>query len=223
MIQKRMVFVLAFVLYFIHLGTTAFAVNSEGSVLVETEPSSVVMDIEFLTQKPTNDHVECFDVKEDGMLAVGTSESNKKTVCVFDSSGVFQYGYRFVSFGNFYLDWSGEHLVLCLTRSSLAVTVDSSGMVARVDEIKNTKSNDRYWRFLQSRTRMVNEEKYMMHSSKIQKVDAAGEKETLYQVSPLYTIKRLAIISAISAIVVGGLWLWFKWVREILLENKENS
>ena len=63
------------------------------------------VNITMLTDEPPKKPIECFDVNENALIAIGCSSSENKTVCIYSNEGVFQYGFSFKCSGTFGIEF----------------------------------------------------------------------------------------------------------------------
>ena len=103
-------------------------------------------DIRVLNFEPDKDSIECFDVNKNNMVALGFSDSEEKTICVYTSEGIFVYGYKFNCMGSFYLDWDENNIIVYSVRGDIAFVVSEDGDIEDIFEIKNTQENHYHWR-----------------------------------------------------------------------------
>lgn len=103
------------------------------------------INISMLTDEPSRKTIQCFDVNEDGLIAIGCSDSENKTVCVYTRDGVFQYGYSFKCSGSFGIEFDKSVMNIYLVRSDIAIAVNSVGEVDSILKIQNTSENNSYW------------------------------------------------------------------------------
>lgn len=178
------------------------------------------VNISMLEEEPTNKAIVCFDVNEDGLIALGFSASNSKTIAIYTINGVFQYGYSFHANGSFGLEWAGDNINIYFVRSDIAARITPKGEFVEVLKIKNTIENDEYWRhsvFAIKRT--VGDCEYFIRNemgplniftasySQLVEVDKAGTTSVIYDVNSAQLLKYIVIIIAILlfiAIVVSA-------------------
>ncbi len=122
---------------------TGFSTESFSENDVKTILKNV--DISMLTHEPSKDAIECFDINEDGLVAIGCGSSETKTVCIYTIDGDFQYGYRFRCSGTFGVEFDKNILNIYLVRSDVAIAVNSVGEVESILKIQNTSANNSYW------------------------------------------------------------------------------
>lgn len=139
--------------------------------------------------------IECFDVREDGMIALGFNRSPEmKYVAVLDAEGVFQYGCSFRSTGSYLVDWIGEHLGIYLIRGSLLGVFDEAGACVSLCNVKTNTTLSRYQNALRQPTRQVNGATYELRNDhilswlstdygKLVRIDAQGNETVLHEAS----------------------------------------
>lgn len=81
------------------------------------------IDMVFRTTIPERRAIDCFDVNDDGLIAMGSHEWNKKTVSIYDSDGEFKCAYCFNSSGDIGVEWDGDDLIIYFVRSDVAILV----------------------------------------------------------------------------------------------------
>lgn len=139
--------------------------------------------------------IECFDVRGDGMIALGFNRSPEmKYVAVLDADGVFQYGCSFRSTGAFLVDWVGEGLGIYQIRGSLLGVFDETGRCIAVQSVKTNTAASRYQNALRQPTRKVDGVTYELRNDhflswlstdygKLVRIDAQGKETVLHEAS----------------------------------------
>lgn len=102
-------------------------------------------DICMLSYEPEKDSIDCFAVNENNMIALGFSDHNDKTVCIYTSEGAFLYGYKFKCMGSFCVDWDKNNTIVYTVRGDKGFVLTEKGDVTDVFRIQNTSENHRYW------------------------------------------------------------------------------
>ena len=122
---------------------TGFEIN----LLPEEEGCNFLnnINLSLVTTEPEKREIECFDVNDDGIVAVGFSDINDKTILVYSSTGDFLYGYAFSIYGSFGCEWDGNNLNIYFVRGGILISVDPSGIVLSVVEVPNSTANVSYF------------------------------------------------------------------------------
>ena len=102
-------------------------------------------DICMLSYEPEKDSIECFAVNENNIIALGFSDDNDKTICVYTSEGIFVYGCKFKCMGSFCLDWDENNIIVYTVRGDKGFVLTEEGDVTDVFSIQNTSENHRHW------------------------------------------------------------------------------
>ncbi len=108
--EVKRILLTGFILFiFLWNGTsTVFAMNTGFSTeAMESGDQQVFLSnvkLSLITEEPEKQVITCFDVNDDGLVAVGSKDLTKKIVLVYDSAGTFQYGYTFDCSGSFGLE-----------------------------------------------------------------------------------------------------------------------
>lgn len=190
--------------------------------------SSIQLVIE--ENEPTKNSIVCFDVNEDGLIAIGTSGSSRKSVSVYNLSGDYKYGYNFNCNQSFGVEWDGNNLIIYFVRSSVAALVDENGTILELQEIENTTNNNSYWNHsVFSTQRTVGNCKYIIKNdmglfnifassySQLMAVDDQGNQTILYNVNNTQMTKTIITFIAVIvfvAIVVSVIIFQFLKLRK---------
>ena len=188
--------------------------------------------ISLLYSEPDKRPIDCFDVNESGLIAIGFSDSEKKTICVYTVDGEFQYGYMFDCYGSFNLEWDKDNIIIYLVRSDAAIAVSPDGEITDTCLVSNTIENDTYRRnFLESTKRVVGDCEYIIKndtgifdlfaSSYSQLVVTNnGEVSIIYDVSKEQTVKNVVIFICVILFIAVVISLL---VREFIRLNRKQS
>lgn len=170
-----------------------------------------------LTAEPQRKAIRCFDVNDQGWIAVGSEAGEDKIVCVYSNSGDYLYGYRFNTSGSFYVEWDGDCLLIYHVRGDLAVSVDSAGEIRDIARIQDTENNTSYWYTLYATRRKAGDTLYVIRNdmgllnimassySQLVKVDANGEETILYDVNAAQLKKTVVILAIVLAAVAAAI------------------
>lgn len=221
--KKKLKILCSFTLCFLLLlvsGNHSYAVSSEGTSddLSKSEQKDVNISISLLTEAPNGRKIACFDVNENGMVALLLANnffSKNTVISVYDPDGNFQYGYSFKSYGSVGIEWNGDNLNIYFVRSDLVVTIDRESNILGAEEIPDTKENISHsYQYHNDTERVVGDAKYtiknkskisnLFSSSRTQlvKTTSDGTEKILYSVNAFQLVRT--IIIAILGVVFFG-------------------
>lgn len=185
------------------------------------------------TIRPQKAAIECFDVNPDGRIAIGSSDSEEKTIGIYSAEGVFLYAYKFDTYGNFGLEWENDNIIIYFVRSDLAVTVNASGEVERILEIEDTTENNDYWNHVVwSTKKVVGSNQYVIKNdmgilnfiqssySQLIMIDSEGKETLIYDVNSEQLTKRIIYLTALFLFYSVGI---IGVIRECKKQRKKFS
>ena len=159
-----------------------------------------------MNAEPQKRKIECFDVCCNN-VAVGFSESDNKTVCIYNTQGEFQYGYRFKTNGQFAVELDEYNLIICFVRSDILIKVNSYGDVIEVEKIQDTTENNKLWNeILYSTEKTMNGSKYILDNkinflassySKLIVIDEYGNENVIYRADSSQTAEKIVTVFAV--------------------------
>ncbi len=216
---------------FLFNGLNAFAVSTDFSVseISEEEKSKIIdnLDITLISEEPSQKTIECFDVSNEELIALGhRNSSNTRSVSVYDSIGNFKYGYKFNYNAAFGVEWKDGYLNIYLVRSDVLVVVDCDANVIDIVSVQNTKENNDYINnYIFGTEKTVGNIKYSLQNrgilkiasssySQLVKTHPTGEEIVLYDVSSIATVKAVFIMIGIAAFVSLTLYVLVKKIRK---------
>jgi len=148
----------------IHAMQTGFSTELLSEEDVDTFLSNV--NVSLMPDEPPKKVIECFDVNEEGLIAIGYGSSGEKAICVYTTDGVYQYGYKFKTQGSFGVEWDKDLIMIYFVRSDVAIAVDSLGEVVDIAQIQNTSSNNSYWnKSVRSTKRKIGDVEYSLRNN----------------------------------------------------------
>lgn len=204
--------------------TKAFATNTGFSTesLAESSINTFLknVNISMSTTEPLKKSIDCFSVNENGLIAIGSSDHEIKTVCVYTTCGNFQYSFNFKCTGSFGIEMDNNNILyIYFVRSDVAVSVSPDGEILNVRKILNTSENNDYWnKSVYLTKRSVGDEVYILKNntgifsifassySQLVRINSNGEKTVLYDVSSeqlIYNIVLFSIFLFIALFVFG--------------------
>ena len=234
---KRILLTVFILFIFLWNGTsTVFAMNTGFSTEdMESGDQQIFLSnvkLSLITEEPEKQAITCFDVNDDGLVVVGSEDSTKKIVLVYDSDGTFQYGYAFNCSGSFGLEWDNNNIIIYFVRSSVAATFDARGTYLELKKIQDTTNNNYYWNhFVNATKRTINGEQYIMRNnmgllnlfassySQLIKIDADENIINIYDVSSEYNIKFIVVFVAVILFLV---FIASKVLLQFVKFQKEN-
>ena len=174
----------------------------------EREYCIKVTELTTLSTEPAKNKIFCFDVNDDGLVAIGTSNSPDAYILVYSSDGDFQYGYQFSCDGRFGVEWDGEEILIHFAKGDVAAAFDRDGNNTAVAEIETTTANTYYWNHSIFATRRdKNGLAYVMRDnmgiwgavssgySQVAAMDAEGNTTVIYDCSAVYKRQIIFILS----------------------------
>lgn len=200
------------------LTANALAANVGFSVedLTEQEVSTFIKNIalSLFHEETEKMPVNCFDVNDNGEIAVGYESFENKTVCVYSSDGAFQYGYTFKCEGSFGIEFGTDSLMIYFVRSSVSIAVNDAGEIESVVEINNSAENNTYWnKSVFSTNRRVGDTVYRLENdmgffnafatsySLITATAENGSKTVVYEAESSYFLSTVVIFIGVLALV----------------------
>lgn len=210
-------------------GIVALAMNTGFSTeeLSEKDKDTILanINISVLKYEPPKKTIECFDVNENGLIAIGCEDSVNKTIGIYTSDGVFQYGYKFKDNGSFGVEWDGDNIIIYFVRGDIAATVNTEGKVENILEIQNTIENNSYWNhFVFSTKRKVGDIEYTLKNdmgvfnifassySQLVVTNASEEERVIYDVNATHFFNIIVVFVGIllfGYLVVRGVFREF--------------
>lgn len=179
--------------------------------------------LSVLANEPQRNAIDCFDVNEDGSIAIGCSSFDNKTVCIYTSDGNFQYGYSFECSGSFGIEMDKNNLIIYFVRSDIAIAVNPIGEVVNILKIQNTSENNSYWNdsVFATKRKVGNTEYTLKNSmgvfnlfassySQLITTKVTGEVSIIYDVS---SIQLTNILSVYISILILSCLVLFAVIR----------
>ena len=180
-------------------------------------------NISVLTEEPSKKPIDCFDVDEDGLVAIGCSNHEKKTICVYTNDGTFLYGYTFKSNGDFGIEIRKSLLNIYLVRSDVSITLNPKGEVESILKIQNTSENNAYWNnYVFLSKRKIGDTEYALENdmgflnffassySQIVITNEKGERSIIYDVNDEHLFNMAFLFIGCGAFVCTVIILVFR-------------
>lgn len=232
--MKRLTFLLFLPIIIIVLCSTAVKADAmktgfSTEELTQEDKNTFIsnIDISLLTSEPVKQGIRCFDVNEEGMIAIAQNGRDGKEICVYSSDGTFLYGYVFDCSQSYGVEWDGANLNIYFVRSDVIISVDADGNILDIKKVRDTIDNNSYSNsLLYSTKRIVGNTTYVIRNdfgvfnwiatsySELIAIDATGEEHVIYDVSSTQFIKTVVIFVAILAAVVIAFVIIFSQQRK---------
>lgn len=186
--------------------------------LSEAEKASFVdnLGLELISNDENKSGIQCFDVNEDGTVAIATGSGNHCAVYVYDSQGTFQYGYRFSCDGDYGVVFCENMLSIFFLRGDTFAFFDSSGTCLDVQRVTNPEQNHVYFKEILNRTvKEVAGRTYTLERdldlwdsySRLVITDEQGETTLLYDAGSDHIVVQIvgivAVVLFFAAIIIG--------------------
>lgn len=145
--------------------------------------------------EPFRNTIKCFDVNENGMVAVlHPIFFGRSRVCIFSSDGTFQRAFSFRNEGAAALRWQGDNLqVFCLR--GVAFTFDMDANILEACQIVKEDAWSDFYDGLLSEEKTVGDVTYKLdRESKIQYIRSVSADETL----EIYNDGGMTFVTAIA-------------------------
>ena len=218
--MKKLLFAaFACLILLLSLGATIYSMETgfEIDPIDETRQQQLLKNNGFhlLTKEPEKEVVDCFDVNQEGIVAVGWNKSGVCTSVVYDRSGNYLFGVRLEAEGDLGLEFTNNSLNVYTVRSDYIYSIRMDGTLESVAEVKNNAYNSTYYnRRCTASARTLGDTKYELKkqsflSSGYSKIIIAndGAETVFYEVtgqkafsSNLFSIAWIAIF--VLAIVI---------------------
>lgn len=229
-----------FILFIISLiiyngGINAFAMNTgfSTSEMNVKEKSVFLSNINLspIYDEPQKSTITCFDVSENGLIAIGFTSSENKYISVYDTTGKFQYGYTFNCNQGFGVQWDSADLIIYFVRSDVAASFSSDGTNIELKKIEDTADNNSYWNhFVFSKEKTIDGNKYTIKNnmgplnifassySQLLRTAPDGNETILYDASATQATKTIFIFMAVLLFIVLVtaviIWQFFRVKRK---------
>ena len=236
--RKFFFFILSLFFLIMNGKMMTFAMNTGFSteILSEDMKNRILENISIavLYEEPAKNTIECFDVSDDGMIALGFSDSETKMIGVYTPDGVFQYGYKFNTNGKFGVEWDGNNIIIYFVRSDLAVSVNPTGDVDDILVIQNTIENNNYWNHsVFSKKRIVGDVEYTIKNDMgffnifassysqlvVTDIDVDGGTNIVYDVNSSHFVRVISIF--IGDLIVVGIVIFL--IARQVIQQKRNT
>lgn len=192
--------------------------------LEKAENFRKAVDLKVVNEIDQNSEIICFDINEDGLVAIGLDGNfDRKEVGIYSSEGVFLYGYSFNSSGTYGLEWDKENIVLSFRRGDIAGVFNKAGECLEVRYIIYNEENTSYWEEIYNKDEIkYGEDRFILENSPspfrqyivLKKISGQTQDEKVIYNATLLPFLRDFVILFIALIawicVVVGLPIYIK-------------
>ena len=131
----------------------------------KTEQISESMNFVLENEFQYTGKIKCFDIREDGSIIVGFSNSNQKTIGVFSNTGAFLRSYTFTLDGSFGLEWSEDVILVCCSRPQTIVAISDEAELIDAYSIPICSENAAYWNEIYKQERIISGLEYSIENN----------------------------------------------------------
>lgn len=212
------------------LKVSALSTGFDTESLSSTEFSSIKLNITTTSEKAENKLINCFDVNENGFLAVGFKGIINKTVDIYSIDGGFQRGYSFECYGDYGIELdSSNNLIIHFVRPNISVLIDENGEVLELAQIKDTIENNEYWNYhifsnikkINNRTYAVKNKFSILLSSgygQLILTDSDNKKRIIIDETRYQITKAIIVFALITILLIFTLTIIIRAIK-----NRENQ
>lgn len=193
------------------LKTMAIDTGFSTEILTEEEKDEFVSHNKiFYTEEETKKTIICFDVNENGLIALGHDEISNKGISVYSEDGEFLYGYTFDCDGIFGVEWNKENINIYFVRGSYIAEIDLKGEILDVMKVENNSDNNSYVnhnifatkKSIDNKTYTIKNKTVILDIftgsySQLTVTNSNGTEEILYNISTRQLIKTVVWIGCI--------------------------
>lgn len=87
------------------------------------------------TEAVQNKSIACFDVSDDGLIAIGFGNGGQNTIDIYDENGVFLYGYQFYTQGEYTVSFQDENIAIYIVRGDGIAIFDANANLLNLQRV----------------------------------------------------------------------------------------
>jgi len=110
------------------------------------------MRLQLVSNDTYSKGIKCFDVSENGTIALGVGTGRDCRIYAYNENGEFLYGYKFSANSDYGIEFWGETIVIFFIRGDVLVAVNSSGECVDMAKIVPSEKNYLYAKQILNRT-----------------------------------------------------------------------
>ena len=159
--------------------------------------------------------ITCFDVSDSGEIAIGVNWASNSVIYVYDSSGVFQYGFSFYVDGDYGIAYCDNLLgIYCIRGDTIMLCYDSGTCL----DVQTLSSDERGYlqakEILNRVSKEMGSKKYVLERdlaigdsySRLVEIDEQGNRTILYDATPEHNIGQILGFSVIVIFFLFVVW-----------------
>ena len=204
------------------LGIASYSLSDE-----EKEAIINKANMQVIQTDNTKMGIQCFDVKQDGTVAIGIGTGSDCMIYVYDPSGVFQYGYHFRSDGDYGIVFQDDMIGIFFIRGNTISFYNSSGICVDVQKVSNPSQDHAHLKKILTRTeKVVAQKRYVLERdfdigdsySRFVVFDEYGERTVLYD-----TTNEQKAVQVLSVCVISCFFAAVGWgcIKKLKAEESE--
>ena len=200
-----------------------FTINTSAEVetelYTERSLSEFKEDYAFVKKNTETDDMSIvtFDVSENGLIALSKEYSiqRQRVVDIYDSNGIFLYGFIFNTPGTIKVEWRGNELDIIFCKADIIMSVSENGEPYKLSKLVRDKQYYAHMRELNSDRRHIDSTVYELEKptliprffgfSKV-KVEIEGIESIILDFSGAQIVRFcifIAIVTVVLAVFVG--------------------
>lgn len=193
---------------------TAYSLTSEEKIKhVES------INLEIIDDSNPMHSITCFDVSQKGNVALGSGSGNNCRIYVYDQNGVFQFGYKFYSDGDYGIEFQEECVGIYFIRGNIIAIYDVAGACIDIQKVSNSKQNIIYAKELLNRNyKKVSGTEYALERdidigdsySRFVITDECGKKTVLVDTSGEHMLAQYVLVASIIGFFILVMWGLYK-------------
>jgi hypothetical protein len=200
--------------------TTGFEVKTIPSNKTEEIFSNI--DLKYESEEASFHSIKCFDISDSGLIAIGIDEDTQKHINIYTSDGLFQYGYSFVNYGTYGIEFDNDCLMIYTVRGNKAYLLDEQGNCLEVCDIPNNSENNSYWNNdVFAKSKNIGDNQYKLSKtiifspsySKLTKVSPDGTETVLIDASVETGVFLIVILIIISIILFISILIIINYIK----------
>lgn len=182
------------------------------------------LDFKPLSEDLGRSGITCFDVSENGTLAIGMDSGTRGKVYVFDSAGAYLWGYSFTPGQAYGVLFQGNNLVIYLCRFDMIVWFTPDGTLGDIQRVTNASQLHRELSAaLDQTTKEINGTQYMLERdipignaySRFVIADGSGNRTMFYDETANHITNQISItVFSLGFLAFCGWGAFKQWQRK---------